>query len=226
LQSECLPTPSSCETRPRPNLDMLEMCDLPVEHASDERRLADGPVTQAAAQRWIEVLGEAASHVSDEVQTAHPEVAWREIAGIRLIPRPRLFPHRRGHHRQRHIGARSSPSRPAAPDRRIPRRIRLLTPHQYPHVRISLRSFWTRAPTVRGTASTSAVLVPTRRYRILVAHALGWDYRRRTRAFQRGVDRRWGRDYGRRYGAPDPRRLALSPTHCWLTRRFAPPRLG
>jgi uncharacterized protein with HEPN domain len=66
-------------------LDMLEMCDLLLEHASDERRLADDPVTQAAAQRWIEVLGEAASHVSDELQIAHPGVAWREIAGIRLI---------------------------------------------------------------------------------------------------------------------------------------------
>ena len=53
-------------------LDMLEMCDLPVEHASDEHRLADDPVTQAAAQRWIEVLGEAASHVSDATKTAHP----------------------------------------------------------------------------------------------------------------------------------------------------------
>jgi uncharacterized protein with HEPN domain len=64
---------------------MLEMCDLLLEHASDERRLAEDPVTQAAAQRWIEVLGEAASHVSDELQIKHPEVAWREISGIRLI---------------------------------------------------------------------------------------------------------------------------------------------
>jgi uncharacterized protein with HEPN domain len=31
------------------------------------------------------VLGEAASHVSDGLQTSHPEVAWREITGIRLI---------------------------------------------------------------------------------------------------------------------------------------------
>ena len=66
-------------------LDMLEMCDLLLEHASDERRLAEDPVTQAAAQRWIEVLGEAASHVSVELQKAHPAVAWREITGIRLI---------------------------------------------------------------------------------------------------------------------------------------------
>lgn len=66
-------------------LDMLEMCDLVLEHASDPRRLADDPVTQAAAQRWIEVLGEAASHVSDATKAANPEVAWREIAGIRVI---------------------------------------------------------------------------------------------------------------------------------------------
>ncbi len=66
-------------------LDMLEMCDLLLEHASDQRRLAEDPVTQAAAQRWIEVLGEAASHVSDSTKEAHPEVAWREIVGIRVI---------------------------------------------------------------------------------------------------------------------------------------------
>jgi uncharacterized protein with HEPN domain len=66
-------------------LDMLEMCDLLLEHASDSGRLAGDPVVQAAAQRWIEVLGEAASRVSDETKRAHPEVAWREITGIRVI---------------------------------------------------------------------------------------------------------------------------------------------
>ena len=42
-------------------------------------------MVQAAAQRCIEVLGEAASHVSDEIKHAHTDVAWREIAGIRVI---------------------------------------------------------------------------------------------------------------------------------------------
>lgn len=64
---------------------MIEMCDLLLEHASDQRRLANDPVIQAAAQRWIEVLGEAASHVSDEIKSAHPYVAWREISGIPVI---------------------------------------------------------------------------------------------------------------------------------------------
>jgi uncharacterized protein with HEPN domain len=66
-------------------LDMLEMCDLLIAHASNERELAEDPVIQAAAQRWIEVLGEAASRLSDDVKLAHPDVAWREIAGIRVI---------------------------------------------------------------------------------------------------------------------------------------------
>lgn len=40
---------------------------------------------QAAAQRWIEVLGEAAANVSEETKRAHPEVAWRKSRGIRVI---------------------------------------------------------------------------------------------------------------------------------------------
>jgi uncharacterized protein with HEPN domain len=31
------------------------------------------------------VLGEAASHVSEDLKLAHPEVAWREIIGARVI---------------------------------------------------------------------------------------------------------------------------------------------
>jgi uncharacterized protein with HEPN domain len=66
-------------------LDMLEMCDLLIEHVSSQSRLSDDPVIQAAAQRWIEVLGEAASRVSEEIKRGHPEVAWREILGLRVM---------------------------------------------------------------------------------------------------------------------------------------------
>lgn len=31
------------------------------------------------------MLGEAATHVSEEVKTAFPDVAWREVKGIRVI---------------------------------------------------------------------------------------------------------------------------------------------
>lgn len=64
---------------------MLEMCDLLIAHASDQTVLASDPVVQAAAQRWVEVLGEAASHLSDELRAAHPEIPWREIIGTRVI---------------------------------------------------------------------------------------------------------------------------------------------
>ena len=66
-------------------LDMVEMCDLLLQHASDPDQLSGNPVVQAAAQRWIEVLGEAASHLSEVLRNAHPEVPWREIVGTRVI---------------------------------------------------------------------------------------------------------------------------------------------
>ena len=61
------------------------MCDLLIRHTSDRVALASAPAIQAAAQRWIEVLGEAASHVSDETRQAHPEISWRDIIGTRAI---------------------------------------------------------------------------------------------------------------------------------------------
>lgn len=66
-------------------LDMIEMCDLLTEHASDPIALAGSPVVQAAAQRWIEVLGEAASRVSEQLRAERPEVPWRNIIGTRTI---------------------------------------------------------------------------------------------------------------------------------------------
>ncbi len=64
---------------------MVEMCDLLLEHAADLDLLERDPVVQAAAQRWIEVLGEAASKVSVGVTSAHPEIPWRDIIGTRVI---------------------------------------------------------------------------------------------------------------------------------------------
>ncbi len=64
---------------------MIEMCDLLLEHAADLDLLDIDPVVQAAAQRWIEVLGEAASKVSTGVTSAHPEIPWRDIIGTRVI---------------------------------------------------------------------------------------------------------------------------------------------
>ena len=41
------------------------------------------PRTQDAVLRNIEIIGEAVKGVTDETRTAHPEVPWREMAGMR-----------------------------------------------------------------------------------------------------------------------------------------------
>lgn len=39
----------------------------------------------AAVERRLEILGEAASRVSERFQTDHPEIPWKEIKGLRVI---------------------------------------------------------------------------------------------------------------------------------------------
>jgi uncharacterized protein with HEPN domain len=53
-----------------------------VEGLSEATFLASR-LHQNAAIRSLEVLGEAAGKVSAATQTAHPEIAWREINGMR-----------------------------------------------------------------------------------------------------------------------------------------------
>lgn len=38
-----------------------------------------------AIERLIELVGEASSHLSDEYKTSLPTVAWKEIAGMRVV---------------------------------------------------------------------------------------------------------------------------------------------
>lgn len=55
---------AACRTRSRPELD-------------------DDDVLAAALERFIEVIGEAASKVSTETRSALPKIPWREIVGMR-----------------------------------------------------------------------------------------------------------------------------------------------
>ena len=45
--------------------------------------LADDQMLQFALVRAIEIIGEAAGRVSEEVQKSAPEIPWREAVGIR-----------------------------------------------------------------------------------------------------------------------------------------------
>ena len=66
-------------------LDMIEFADeirVIVERAGDGDYLAD-LASRRAIERCVELVGEAASHVSESFQAAHAEVPWREIIAQR-----------------------------------------------------------------------------------------------------------------------------------------------
>ena len=44
---------------------------------------ADNYALRAATERFIAIVGEAAQQVSDELKAQHPDVLWRQIAGMR-----------------------------------------------------------------------------------------------------------------------------------------------
>jgi uncharacterized protein with HEPN domain len=45
--------------------------------------LKDSEIHQSAIIREFQVIGDAAKQVSDDVKSAHPEIAWSAIAGMR-----------------------------------------------------------------------------------------------------------------------------------------------
>ena len=66
--------------------DIVETCDQLIEHiGADRDRFDSDPVAQAAAQRWLEVIGEAAARLSSDFKREHPDVAWRDLVGMRNI---------------------------------------------------------------------------------------------------------------------------------------------
>ncbi|HMJ79090.1 MAG TPA: DUF86 domain-containing protein [Iamia sp.] len=66
--------------------DIIDACRQIEEHIAPDRSAFEAdPVRQAAAQRWLEIVGEAATRLSDEFRDARPEVPWREIIGMRTI---------------------------------------------------------------------------------------------------------------------------------------------
>jgi uncharacterized protein with HEPN domain len=65
--------------------DMLEQARLAIGAIEQKTRMdfESDRLLQAAAQRFLEVIGEAASRVSDQTRNLLPGVPWREIIGMR-----------------------------------------------------------------------------------------------------------------------------------------------
>jgi uncharacterized protein with HEPN domain len=64
---------------------MLDMSNKAVKLTSGKDRLDYNrdETLQLALTHIIQILGEAAQHVSDMFRAAHPEVPWHEIIGMR-----------------------------------------------------------------------------------------------------------------------------------------------
>lgn len=63
-------------------LDELEFIRQSTDGVTEEAFLAN-PLLQHGIVRAIEVLGEAVKNISDPFRDAHPEIPWRDIAGMR-----------------------------------------------------------------------------------------------------------------------------------------------
>jgi uncharacterized protein with HEPN domain len=67
--------------------DMLDAARSVLQFVGEKTfdEYLDHPVIQAAAERKIEIIGEAARRVSEEFKKSHSEIPWRRIIGQRHI---------------------------------------------------------------------------------------------------------------------------------------------
>lgn len=65
--------------------DIVAACDEPDAIVTLRREGGvDAQVLLRAAERLLEIVGEAASNVSESAMAAHPDVDWRSIARLRI----------------------------------------------------------------------------------------------------------------------------------------------
>lgn len=70
-------------TRLRDMLDMAQRVQRLLAGKSRDRLEADDMLLGLAVIRGLEVVGEAASKVSDDLKSTHPEIPWKQITGMR-----------------------------------------------------------------------------------------------------------------------------------------------
>jgi uncharacterized protein with HEPN domain len=65
--------------------DMLQNAKLALEFATNRTRddLDNDTMFSYAVVRAIEIVGEAANHISGEIKNKYPETEWKNIAGMR-----------------------------------------------------------------------------------------------------------------------------------------------
>lgn len=57
--------------------------DAVPEYSIDEQTLRDKPELRGLAAFFVQQIGECSIKLSDGFKTAHPEIEWKEISGLR-----------------------------------------------------------------------------------------------------------------------------------------------
>jgi uncharacterized protein with HEPN domain len=67
-------------------LDILEAIErIELQAARGRAAFDEDELVQTAVVRWIEIIGEAASGLSNDVRQAHPEIPWRQMVAMRNV---------------------------------------------------------------------------------------------------------------------------------------------
>jgi uncharacterized protein with HEPN domain len=65
-------------------LDCITEIDTAVKGVSEEGFI-NNHVLRIAVVKWLEIIGEAANFISDELKEKHPGIEWKKITGLRNI---------------------------------------------------------------------------------------------------------------------------------------------
>ena len=67
-------------------LDILDAVErIEAQAARGRAAFAEDELAQTAVIRWVEIVGEAARVLTEELRQAHPEVPWRQMVAMRNV---------------------------------------------------------------------------------------------------------------------------------------------
>lgn len=69
-------------------IEHIKDCIEEIENAIkdyDFEKFSKNHVLRIAIVKWLEIIGEAANHITDELKERYPAVEWRKIVGLRNL---------------------------------------------------------------------------------------------------------------------------------------------